>query len=108
MDNIDKKIGYVLLFAGVLLIAVPLAYTAAIFMGKALPPQVFKTEMVKPAAQQPNNPFDIQQQVQKGLENILPIALINTVLNLVIWVLLMWILMFGGGQIANLGIRLIK
>ncbi|MSU60590.1 MAG: hypothetical protein EXS52_01590 [Candidatus Staskawiczbacteria bacterium] len=55
-----------------------------------------------------NNPFDIQQQVKKAMMDILPIDLINNTLNLFSWIILMWILMFGGGQIANLGIKLIK
>ncbi len=106
--DINKIIGYILLLAGLLLIVVPLYQTYTIFTGKGVPPQVFKTQTVTPPATQSNNPFDIQQQMQKALISILPIELINNTLNLTSWIILLWILMFGGGQIANIGIKLLK
>lgn len=107
-EVINKIIGYILLCAGLLLIVVPLYYTYTIFVGKTLPPQVFMSTPTTPAENQPNNPFDLQQQMQKALVNILPIPLINNTLNLGSWMILMSILVFGGGQLANIGVKLVK
>lgn len=105
--HINKIIGYILLLMGLLLIAVPLYQTYAIFTGSSLPPQVFKVPApVNPSAGA--NPFDIQQQVQKGVMAVLPIELINNILNLAGWMILMLILIFGGKQIAYLGIKLLS
>ena len=104
--HINKIIGYGLLVSGILLIAVPLYQTYAIFTGSSLPPQVFKT--VEPPSQPAaNNPFDIQAQVQKGVMAVLPLELIHNTLNLAGWMILMLILIFGGKQIADIGIKVI-
>ena len=105
-DTINKIIGYILLAVGLLLIMVPLYQTYNIFSGKTPPPVVFKTA---PVSEPKNtNPFDIGQQVQNAVTKALPIDLINSTLNLVSWMILLVVLMFGGGQIANLGIKLLK
>lgn len=107
--DINKTIGYALLVAGLLLIILPLYHTYNIFIGKALPAQIFKQQTTTtPDPNAPNNPFDIQQQTQKAMMNILPIDLINNTLNLASWMILMWVLIFGGGKLAGLGIQLIK
>ncbi len=105
--EINKVLGYILLAVGLLLILIPLYQTYAIFTGKAMPPQVFKSQKIEVPAQS-NNPFDVGQQVQQALVKVLPIDLIHNTLNLVSWMILMWILMFGGSKIASLGIALIK
>ncbi len=105
---VNKVIGYVLLLAGLLLITVPLYQAYNIFTGKALPSQVFKIPNLSPVTMANNNPFDIAQQTQKALMNVLPLDLINNTLNLGSWMILMTLFMFGGGQIANLGIKLLK
>lgn len=97
-----------LLLVGVLLIAMPLYQTYNIFTGSSLPPQIFKAAPISAPATEANNPFDIQQQVQKGIMDILPIALINNTLNLTSWMILMALLMFGGSLLASIGIKLIK
>ncbi len=106
MDNIHKVIGYILLAAGLLLIIVPLFQTVMIFTGHGNPPQIFKVQGQQ--SSQPASQFDIQGQVQSALEKMLPLDLINYSLNLTNWMVLLFILMFGGGQLANIGTRLIK
>ena len=53
----------------------------------------------------------IQQQINEAvgqqITGILPIGEINKLLDLISWSILAGILIFGGGQIASLGIRLI-
>jgi len=84
-----------------------------IFTGKSLAPSVFKIQVIKKA--QTNSNLDIQQQIQQQINEavgqqitgILPIGEINKLLDLISWSILAGILIFGGGQIASLGIRLI-
>jgi hypothetical protein len=100
-------IGYILLFVGVLLIIMPLWQTYDIFIGKAMPAQVF----ARPISLKVNenvNALDIQGQIQNSLIKILPIDLIDNTLNLTTWLLLMWILIYGGSKIAEIGVKLIK
>jgi hypothetical protein len=107
MEHKEKIIGYGLLILGLLLILIPLAQTIGIFMGKTSPPQIF----TRPAALQLNQnvgSFDFQKQIENAFIKMIPIELIDNVLNLISWLILMWILMFGGKQIADLGIKLIK
>ena len=106
-ENSNKIIGYVLLAIGLLLIILPLWQTFNILTGKAMPPQVFQ----RPVALKINpnvSALDIGGQVQNALIKILPIDLINNTLNLACWLLLIWILIYGGGKIADVGIKLIK
>ena|SRR5581483_352797 len=100
-----RKIGWLLLIIGLLLIVVPLVQTGLIITGHLAAPQVFKTIQLP---QNPNPGFDVQKQVQNALLSILPLDLINSVLNLASWFLLLWIFMIGGNYLANLGIKLIR
>lgn len=103
----NKIIGYVLLTLGVLLIILPLWQTYSIFTGKTMPAQVF----ARPVALTVNpnvSALDIGGQIQNSLIKIIPVDLIDNTLNLTSWLLLMWILIYGGGKIADIGIKLIK
>ena len=102
-----KTIGYILLIIGLLLIVLPLWQTYNIFTGKTLPAQIF----MKPVAltiDKNISPTDIQGQIQNALIKIIPIDSINNALNLTSWLLLMYILIYGGGKIADIGVKLIK
>ena len=50
----------------------------------------------------------IQEQIEKQLEKLLPKDTLPKLLNLVAWSILAGILIFGGSQISNIGIKLIK
>ena len=100
-------IGYVLLLIGVLLIAFPLWQTYNIFTGKATPPQVF----VRPDVLKVNNnvsALDIPGQIQNSLIKIIPVDFFDSTLNLGTWLLLGWILIYGGGKIAEIGVKLVN
>jgi len=60
----------------------------------------------------PTSLEEIQQELGKmiseQLKGILPVDTLPKILNLAIWSMLAWILIFGGAQIASLGIKLIK
>jgi len=99
MDT-NKIIGYVLLIVGLLLIIMPIWQTYNIFTGKAMPSQIF----MRPVALKANpnvSALDIGGQIQNAFIKILPIDLIDNTLNLASWLLLMWILIYGGGKIAE-------
>ena len=103
----NKIIGYVLLLAGVLLIVMPLWQTYNIFTGKAMPAQVF----MRPVALTVNpnvSGLDIPGQIQNALIRVIPIDFIDNTLNLTTWLLLMWILIYGGGKIAEIGVKLLN
>ncbi len=103
----QRILGYILLTVGLLLIAGPLLQTYLIFTGSAQPPHVFTVPAPvapDPAASQ----FDIQKQMQNALLAILPIELFTNVLNLSSWIMLMFILMFGGKLLAEIGVKLLK
>ena len=103
----NKIIGYILLAVGILLIVLPLWQTYNIFSGKAMPTQVF----MRPVALTVNNKvsaLDIAGQMQNALIRIIPVDFIDNILNLITWLLLMWILIYGGGKIAEIGVKLLN
>jgi hypothetical protein len=103
----NKYVGYFLLALGLLLIILPLWQTYNIFTGKAMPTQVF----IKPITLKVNDnvtAFDVQGQIQNALIKTIPIDFIDNTLNLTSWLLLMWILIYGGGKIAEIGVKLLN
>jgi hypothetical protein len=105
--EINKTIGYALIIVGLLLIILPLWQTYNIFTGNATPAEVFKN----PASLDvdPNvSAFDAQGQMQNALIKILPIDFINNTLNLMTWMILLWVLIYGGGKLADIGVKMIR
>ena len=103
----NKIIGYILLLIGVLLIALPLWQTYNIFTGKAMPTQVF-TKPVALQVDEKASPLDIPKQIQNALIRVIPIDFIDNTLNLTAWLILMWILIYGGGKVADIGVKMLK
>ena len=113
--EIKKIIGWLTFFVGLSIIFFSLYSSFNIFTGKEEPPEVFKPKEKLPVSSEvkmPTTPTEIQKQIQmmifRQLEEMLPTNVIPTMLNLFIWSMLAGTLIFGGGQIANLGIKLIK
>ena len=103
----NKILGYVLLLIGLLLIILPLWQTYNIFTGKAVASQVF----IRPTVLKVNQNvgvLDIQGQIQNALIRVIPIDFVDNTLNLVTWLALMWILIYGGGKIADIGVKMLK
>lgn len=109
-----KIIGWITFLAGVLIIIFTLYYSFIIFSGKIPPPQFFKIEAkeVTSKGKIPTSPQEIQKQlgqmIAEQLKEILPVDFLPKILNLIVWSILAWILIFGGSQIASLGIKLLK
>jgi len=113
----EKIFGWVLLVAGVLIIGWTLYSSFNIFTGKAETPAFFEMpaeEIETPAAKGkvPATPEELQEEMGKmiseQLKGFLPTDTVPKMLNLVVWSMLVGLLIFGGGQIAGLGIKLTK
>jgi len=117
MDKIAKIVGWVLLTAGVLMIVWTLYASYNIFTGKAVIPEIFQLaaeESQAPAAQGkiPTSPTDIQEEmgkmIKEQLQGFLPTDTLPKLLNLTVWSVLAFILIFGGTQLSSLGIKLLR
>lgn len=110
--NITKIIGWVTFLAGVSIILFTLYSSYNIFTGKMDVPQIFEIEEkavttgIKTGT--PKTPEDISGAMMEQLKAIFPTDTISKFLNLSIWMMLAGILIFGGTQVAGLGIKLIK
>ena len=106
-----KIFGWVLLLAGVLIIVWTLYSSYNIFTAKAAMPEIFEMGEEK-ALPQKGGAQDLQAQMEEmigeQLQGLLPTDTIPKMLNLAVWAMLAGILIFGGAQISNLGIKLMK
>ncbi|MBI2450227.1 MAG: hypothetical protein HYV47_01675 [Candidatus Nealsonbacteria bacterium] len=109
MNSVKKLIGLILLLAGLAIILYSLYSSYNIFTAKTSAPDIFKFEQVKatPNAQQ-GVEAQLQNLLQDQLKGLLPTDSIPGLLNLMSWSIFAGILIFGGGQIAGLGIKLLK
>jgi hypothetical protein len=112
MDLAIKILGWGLLIIGVIMIGWTLYSSYNIFTGKTAAPEVFKEEVLTSEESLPASPSEIQKEMEKiigeQLKKILPVDTMLGLLNLAVWSMLAFILVFGGGQISSLGIKLIK
>jgi len=106
-----KILGWVLLLAGVLIIFWTLYSSYNIFTGETAMPEIFEIRKEE-ALSQKEGAEDLQAQMEKmigeQLQGFIPADTIPKMLNLGVWAMLAGILIFGGAQISNLGIKLIK
>lgn len=111
--NFAKIFGWALLLAGIIIISWTLYASYNIFTAKELAPEFFTAEQEKETSLLGQGGVqDIQAQLEKmigeQLKGLLPADSITKLLNLVIWSILAFVLIFGGTQISGLGIRLLK
>jgi len=116
--TLTKIVGWVTFSAGILIISFALYSSYNIVTAKSSVPEFFKIEekvTQAPVTQNgklPTSPEALQQEIGKmigeQLKGILPVDTIPKILNLAVWSVLAWILIFGGAQISNLGIKLLK
>jgi len=114
--NFTKIFGWILLLAGILIIFWALYSSYNIFTGKSAMPEIFSSaaesyggSSVAPGV---GKEMEIQAQMKEmigeQLKGFIPLDTIPKILNLAIWSMLAGILIFGGAQISNLGIKLIR
>ncbi|MDD2697155.1 MAG: hypothetical protein PHE52_03320 [Candidatus Pacebacteria bacterium] len=107
----SKIAGWVVFLAGILIIGWTLLTSYNIFTAKALLPEFFQMPESQTSVQQTTTQdaqAQLQQMIGEQLKGILPFDSLYKFLNLAVWSMLAFVLIFGGGQIANLGIKLIK
>lgn len=114
MNNAQKIFGWVLLIAGIILIAWTLIYSYDVFTGKKEVPGIF--------AAQANSSLsggaggvqgtDIQTQLQKALQEqlkgMISADTLPKILNLTVYSMLAFILIFGGTQLSGIGVKLLN
>lgn len=109
--KIEKIFGWILLVIGILIIVWGIFNSFNIFTAKQEPPGVFAIAE-KGTAPQKGGTLDLQAQMEKmigeQLKGILPLDSLPKLLNLIAWAIFMSILVFAGGQISGIGIKLIK
>jgi len=110
MKKFSKIIGWSLIFLGVLIILWTVFTSYRIFALKSELPKFFveKQEEVS----QPGLFLDIQEEINRivgdQIKDMLPDNSFSRIFNLIVWSVLAGIFIFAGGQISNIGIKLIK
>ncbi len=102
-----KILGLILLIAGLAVIGWTLHSSYNIFTGKTAAPEIFalpEAEDVQVKTEQ----ITQEQLMEEQLKEIFPTELFPELLNLIAWSILAFILIFGGSQIAGIGIKLIR
>ena len=109
-----KIIGLLLLLLGVAIILYTIYNSYQIFTAKTAAPEIFKQFAVKLNGNQNDTGLDlggnldINKIIGSQVEQLLPTGSVTDILNLVSWSILAGIMIFGGGQVGILGIKLLK
>jgi len=115
--KLQKILGWLLFLIGLTIIVGSLYFSYNIFLAKKLPPEIFKIEKenkvvvnVKNKNQFTSEELEEQMRmlVAEELKELIPKETLNTFLNLIAWSVFVGILIFGGSQIALLGIKMQK
>ena len=106
-----KIIGWPVFLIGLLLIGWTLMMSYNIFTAKASAPEFFETpkeevSIEKGTAQGLEAQFE--EMIGEQIKGLIPVDTLPNIFNLTVWSMLAFILIFGGAQIAGLGIKLIK
>jgi len=108
-------IGWILLVAGLILIIWTLFSSYNIFTGKSEFSSLFnvgkedipvESDLNEKVSRESMEDLE-QMTIQQLLESI-PLDTLPRLINLVVWSTLAFILIFGGGQISKIGVRMIK
>jgi len=108
--NSRQIIGYVLLAGGVLIIGYALFASHGIFTGKTEAPKIFQESVLEQTGSvvtKSDEEQQIENLLQEQLAKLLPQDTIVKTLNLFAWSILAGIFIFGGSQIAMLGVKLL-
>lgn len=118
METENKIVGWFLLALGIGLILWAVYLSYGIFSGQKPVPEVFKFSAESISSETPTEkiisglPDQLNQTVQnligQQLKGFLPINPLPTLLNLFAWSIFAGIIIFAGGQIARLGIQLLR
>jgi len=98
--NLDKILGYMLLFFGLSIILFSIISAFSTFTGSKKPPELFRLE-------KSSQTISIGGIEIPGME-LIPVEYLNLTGNLMFYFLLMWLLISAGGKIASIGVGMIK
>jgi len=112
-----KVFGWFLLIIGVLIIFWGIYSSFEIFTAKRPTPEIFKVpEAQEVSIKQEKTAKDLQAQMQQQMQQVIkeelgkmmPPGFLPKLFNLISWSIFIWILVFAGGKLSFIGIRLLK
>lgn len=111
-----KIIGWTLFIIGLGIILWPLYHSYNIFTAKISAPEIFKIKeeenKIQKAGIRNISPEEFQIEIQRIIEEqikeMIPAEFVTKLLNLISWSVFTGILIFGGGKVSAIGIRLIR
>lgn len=108
--NYSKLAGWILLTLGLVIILYSLGSSYNIFTGRKDIYPIFSISENNSSSEvgSPSTTEQMQAVVKKQLTEIIPGNALPKLLNLTSWSILAGILIFGGGKISGLGIKLIS
>jgi len=109
--TVNKIVGWFLLALGVAIIFYSLYSSFNIFTAKAPFPEIFSLEQkggTEKVSSQGDTQAQMEEMIRGQLQEMIPVDFLPKLFNLISWSLLAGLLIFGGAQIANLGIKLVK
>lgn len=119
--KVTKLAGGCLLIVGIIIISYSLFTSYKIFNGKSSAPIIFEAKeeenKVAPPQQKTQDlksqqdrllEEKMQEQLQEQLKGMMPAGYFPKLLNLIAWSIFAGILIFGGTQISQIGIKLIN
>ncbi len=117
-----KIIGWLLLLAGLAIIFWAIFSSYNIFTGAKEVPTLFKIEQPAAVSSSPQQPAsgameqDLQEQAKKiiqgqigeHLKEMMPSEFISKIFNLISWAIFVGLLVFAGGRVAGIGVKLLN
>lgn len=113
MLGAKQIVGWLLVALGLGLIFWGLWTSFEVFSGKAAAPEIFRAEQSQSPAAAKGSSLEAQAQevfdqaLQEQFKSFLPPGSIPELLNLLSWSIFAGILMWGGGQVAGIGVKLL-
>jgi hypothetical protein len=103
-----KIIGWLILLLGLGLIGWTLFTSYNIFTAKSPAPSFLNETITQTVTPQVGLQAEMEKLIKNQLEGMIPSGFIPKFLNLTIWSMLAFLLIYGGTQVSGIGIKLIK
>lgn len=105
---VERILGFFFLFLGVGIIVFALFSGYQVFTAKTAPPQIFSMLDQEDPKTSTGVEGKLQNLLQEQLKGFIPLDTVPKILNLSVWSVFLGLLMFGGGQISGIGVKLLK